>query len=116
MGDAAPAPGIAPVSTDPGAERALAGKPAMLRLPDGSEVPPLNGVKEPAALVWGDEPYSPIVGKELGSGIEWYVHADGTRTTTLDRWRPDLGRMDSVTLVAHPKALAPVDPETSREK
>lgn len=70
---------------------------------------PLNGVAAPAPFVWGEGPYSPIVGQEFGNGVDWYVHADGTRSTTLERWRNDLQRVDAVTLVMHPKAALPVE-------
>jgi len=86
-----------------------------LRLPDGSEVEPLNGVTTPAAMTWGKGPYSPIVGTEHGNGLDWYVHADGTRTTTLEVWRPELGRPDPVTLVYRPVVAATVDPGPSPE-
>src|SRR5687768_13699269 len=50
----------------------------MLRLPDGKEVPPLNGLPEAPPLVWPSErPYARLLGKEVGpNGLEWYVHAD----------------------------------------
>jgi hypothetical protein len=105
----AAAPVLSPQPAAATAAPAAAPAPGRLRLPDGSEVEPLNGVKAPPAMVWGETPYAPIVGREFGNGIEWYVHADGTRSTTLDRWRDDLGRRDSVTLVAHPKAPVPVE-------
>lgn len=76
-----------------------AAKPKLLRLPDGSEVAPLNGVTEPAAMTWGEGPFSPIVGKIHGNGFDWYVHGDGTHTTTIEVWRHELGRLDPVTLV-----------------
>jgi hypothetical protein len=80
-----------------------------LRLPDGSETTPLNGVVAPMPMVWGDRPYAPIRGVEHGNGVDWWVHADGTRSTTLDVWRHELGRTDPVTLVFHPGQPAPVD-------
>lgn len=73
-----------------------------LKMPDGSFVPTLNGVLHPANIVWGDVPYSPIVRKQIDPTVEWYVHADGTFTTTMMQWRSDLGRTDAVTLCLHP--------------
>lgn len=73
-----------------------------LRMPDGSFVPTLNGVLHPADIVWGDRPWSPIVRKQIDPTVEWYVHADGTYTTTLMRWRGDLGREEPVTLCMRP--------------
>ena len=59
----------------------------MLEMPDGTFVEPLNGVKNPQKAIWRGR-YSPIIGKTtrfwLGYGtIEWYVHVDGSQTTTL---------------------------------
>ena len=107
----APAPAVAPATAPAVPPTAPARR---LRMPDGTEVEPLNGVKAPAAIVWGDQPYSPIVGTERGNGIDWYVHADGTRTTTLEIWRSDLGRVDPLTLVSHPKAPVLVETGAGR--
>jgi len=82
----------------------------MLKLPDGSEVAPLNGVKQPAAMVWQNPQWSPIVGTEHSNGIDWYVHADGTRTTTVMLWRSDLGRTDAITWSFHPREAVPTAP------
>jgi hypothetical protein len=75
------------------------------RLPDGTYVPALNGVVGAPPMVWPeDRPFSPITHKETGSnGIEWYLHADGTASTTAMIFRKDLGREDATALVAHPK-------------
>jgi hypothetical protein len=117
----APAPaGVAPREAAPPAPPAAgalppantaapAGAARRLRLPDGSEAAPLNGVLAPAAMVWGERPYAQIVGVERGNGVDWWVHADGTRSTTLEIWRHELGRTDPVTLVFHPGEPAPVD-------
>lgn len=80
-----------------------------LRMPDGSFVPTLNGVKNPAAIVWGNQPYSPIVRKQIDPHCEWYLHADGTYTTTVMTWRSDLGREDAVTLCLHPAKALPLE-------
>lgn len=93
-------------------------KPAregMLRLPDGTFVEPLNGVEGPPPLKWTKGPYAPIVGKRRGKepgSWWWYVHADGTFSTTATIMRHALGRPDKVTIVAHPeKALSIYQPE-----
>jgi hypothetical protein len=81
----------------------------MLRMPDGSFVPPLNGVVNPPAAQWTD-PFSPIVGIRRSNdagAIEWYVHADGTMTTTIMLFRHELGRTDATTKVAHPRTPVP---------
>jgi hypothetical protein len=82
-----------------------------LRFPPGVTVAAPNGVTgAPAPCVWGDQPWSPIVRREWNNGLEWYVHADGTYTTTKMSWRSDLGRSDAVTLCVHPMAgVAPHD-------
>lgn len=84
----------------------------MIRYPDGTYMPALNGVKLTPKLQWLPEaPYSPIIGKRVASGTEWYVHADGTQTTTLMTWRSDLGREDAVCHVARPMPTMPIEPD-----
>jgi hypothetical protein len=77
---------------------------ATLLLPDGSRVAALNGARapQPLATAWpASVPFQPIVGIERSpAGIDWYVHADGSRSTTEMRWRADLGRDDAVTRLA----------------
>ena len=87
------------------------GTPHTLALPDGTFVAPLNGVVSPAQFKWTKGPYAPIVGKRRGKepgSWWWYVHADGTMSTTAMVMREDLGRTDAVTIVAHPEATAPI--------
>lgn len=81
----------------------------LLRFPNGETAAPLNGIENPATCVWGDVPWSPIVRRELNNGIEWYVHADGTYTTTTTVWRSDSQRMEPVTLCHHPTTPAPLN-------
>ena len=112
---AAPAPSVVPVGAEaaPKApERADAA--ATWRMPDGSFMAPLNGAIDPAPLAWPPNvPWSPIVGREPGAaGLEWYVHADGSRSTTEMKWRADLGRLDAVTRLARPGPSAPAAPTT----
>ena len=72
-------------------------------LPDGTFVPALNGIENPPAPHWErGRPWSPIVGRAHSQGLEWYVHADGTWTTTFRAWRDELGRYDDTTAVYHP--------------
>lgn len=102
-----PATTAAPTTTAPAPETML--------LPDGKRVATLNGATDvrPLASAWPkDRPWSPIVGVERSTaGVDWYVHEDGTRSTTEMRWRPDLGRADAVTRIAHPITNAsPVPP------
>jgi hypothetical protein len=82
----------------------------LLRFPNGETAAPLNGIENPATCVWGtDVPWSPIVRRELNNGLEWYVHADGTYTTTTKVWRSDTQRMEPVTLCLHPTTPAPLN-------
>lgn len=77
--------------------------PGSLLLPDGSRVPALNGISGEIRLLWPpDRAPSPIVGREVSTtGLEWYVHADGTRSTT--QWfTHDDGRREAVATVAAP--------------
>lgn len=103
---AAPAP--VPVTADPGKTpppAAAAEHRFELQLPDGSYVPALNGAvgAAPLARFWGNWPWSPITGTmRSDAGVDWYTHADGSRSTTEMKWRSDLGRMDAMTRVAHP--------------
>lgn len=103
--DPAPAPvprqaDLPPAPTTPDSRKLL--------LPDGTEVAPLNGVVDPPKVIWGDRPYSPIV-RVTHSTIDWYLHADGSLTTTLEVWRKDLGRKDAVTMVCNPTDVAPLE-------
>lgn len=102
------APVVAPTRTPTRPEE-------MIHYPDGTYMPALNGVQRPGRLNWPPElPFSPIIGKRASSdGTEWYVHADGTCTTTMMLWRSDLGRKDAITHVARPLPAAPVE-DTSR--
>ena len=107
---AAPAPRAVPVAAEAATKAPeCVDVAATWRLPDGSFVAPLNGAIDPAPLAWPPNvPWSPIVGRELGAaGVEWYVHADGSRSTTEMKWRADLGRLDAVTRLARPGPTAP---------
>ena len=101
----------APPAADPGPAVAV----DQLALPDGTSVPALNGARgaPPLQQFWGQRPWSPIVRVERSDlGIDWYVHADGTRSTTEMKWRQDLGRLDAMTRVAQPvdRTLPPALP------
>ena len=84
----------------------------LLRLPDGTEVPPLNGLPEAPPLVWPSErPYARLLGREVDpNGLEWYVHADGAKWTTHMIVRSDRGP-EAVTVFAEPVTAAP-EPRT----
>ena len=75
-----------------------------LLFPDGSRLPALNGAIDPPPVRWDPSvPYAEVVRRERdGRGVDWYVHADGTYSTTQMAWRSDLGREVGTTLVARP--------------
>lgn len=77
--------------------------------PDGTYLPPLNGVAMAPRMMFHPRlaPFSPVVGKERDAmGWEWYVHLDGTRSTTyLDTG----GR--SIADIRRPVPAQPILPE-----
>lgn len=92
-----------------------------LRMPDGKEFPLLNGVREAPLPSWEPgRPYSPIIGTRTVRGIDYYVHADGSTTTTIMAWRTDLKRYDGTTRVESPKEsqtiLEDPTPDPARRK
>ncbi len=52
--------------------------------PDGTRLPPLNGVKQAPQLSFHrNQPFTRVVGIERDArGREWYVHENGIRSTT----------------------------------
>jgi hypothetical protein len=81
---------------------APASETTVIRFPGGQTAKALNDCKSSATCVWGDRPWSPIERVEFNNGLYWYVHRDGTYTTTTMTWRSDLGREDVVALCMHP--------------
>jgi hypothetical protein len=94
---AAPTPGPAPAPALaeplPLPTPASAGIPEAdcIAYPDGTKLPPLNGVKKAPQMVFNPRlmPFAKVVRKELDprTGIEWYIHENGVRSTT--RLQPD---------------------------
>lgn len=95
-GDAPPPHGVAAAASEaapmPAASTATnaATPPATdpvheLRFPDGSSRPALNGVTDSLTPSFtGCVPYAPIVGTERDyHGLDWYVHANGVRSTSF---------------------------------
>jgi hypothetical protein len=87
----------------------------MLQLPDNTFVRSLDGVENPPAMEWPrGRPWSPIIGIEsrtwpnLGQ-FDVYVHADGSRTTTLMRpvVRDGVQADEAITLIQHPMPPGP---------
>lgn len=84
----------------------------MVRYPDGTYLPALNGVRGAPAIQWpAGRPFSPVVDKVGTPPNEWYVHADGARSTTTMTFRSDLGRTSPMSHVAVPQKPLPADPE-----
>ncbi len=104
-----PAPAPGPVQGEVPPQPVQAGQKAALLMPDGQQMPLLNGVATAPKVVWGDGPYAPVVRKEFNNGLDWYVHADGTYTTTMMAWRKELGRYDATTLCLRPTKPVAVD-------
>lgn len=85
---------------------------AMVRYPDGTYLPALNGVRGAPAFQWpAGRPFSPVVGKIGAPPNEWYVHADGCRSTTTMTYRSDIQRESPMSHVAEPLKPAAPDPE-----
>lgn len=78
-----------------------------VEMPGGTWMRALNDVLDAKPIPWDrDLPKSPVVGlRTLADGVTWYVHADGTLTTTTRLWRDDLGRLDGTSLTQHPRDL-----------
>ncbi|MEE9127646.1 MAG: hypothetical protein V3U11_10950, partial [Planctomycetota bacterium] len=85
---------------------------AYLALPDGSRVPVLNGAYGAPAMDWPAQvPWSPIKGREIDSmGYEWYVHEDGSKSTTRMTYHSQIGREEAMTSVYNPIKPLPLDP------
>jgi hypothetical protein len=107
-----PAPAPQPVTAQaPPAKKADEGD--FILMPDGSKPKALNGVKQPPKALWGDQPWSPIVRIQHDPGLDWYVHADGSYTTSLMQWRSDLNDKTPVTICLHPAQVMPTDEPAS---
>jgi hypothetical protein len=101
----APVPVVVPLTAvDVRRHAATVDRTTMLELPDGTFVPALNQTvgAPPLAIAW-QGPWSPIDHVErTDQGVDWYVHRDGTRSTTEMKYRPELGRMDAMTRTGRP--------------
>lgn len=85
---------------------------AMVRYPDGSYLPALNGVRGAPAMQWpAGRPFSPVVNKVGTPPNEWYVHADGCMSTTTMTYRSDIQRESPMSHVAEPRPPAPLEVE-----
>lgn len=103
---APPAPVAAPLPTP-----ASTGIPEAdcIAFPDGTRLPPLNGVKKAPAMTFHRlVPYAKVLRKEFdkATGLEWYIHENGVRSTTRLQWRN--GVQEAVAEIEMPRAVQPV--------
>lgn len=80
-------PVVAPLPTP---ESAGIPKEDCIRYPDGTYLPPLNGAKKAPAMTFHKYvPFTKVVRKEFdkATGLEWYIHENGARSTTRVQWR-----------------------------
>jgi hypothetical protein len=121
-GPAAPAPKPAPAAEPPRPEQATVARPAKpakvegaVKYPDGSSMPALNGVTSEVVLQWGVGAFTKVVGTENGpGGWQWYVHENGTRSTTAMVTVNDVPQ--AMGIVAEPtKPLPMLDEETLKK-
>lgn len=100
------------VGTMPIAKATTVDVSRSIRMPDGKYLPALNGVLNPPALTWPTgRPYSPVVGTERDTrGDDWYVHADGSKSTMKMIQMNRQGRIsvEPVSYVANPQPTLPV--------
>jgi hypothetical protein len=104
-----PAPVVAPLPIQTPVEAGIKEEDCIV-YPDGTRLPPLNGVKKAPTLTFDKRlmPFAKVVRKEIdpATGIEWYIHENGVRSTT--RLQPD-GRAFGEVEMARPSA--PVVPD-----
>ena len=98
-----------PVATvlDAPRQQPPASRTGTLACPDGTILDALNGVTGAVELRWPRHlPYAAIVGQETSpTGLQWYVHGDGSRSTT--QWVTFVdGRREAVSTVASPTGIA----------
>ncbi|MCA8976371.1 MAG: hypothetical protein KDC98_16750, partial [Planctomycetes bacterium] len=79
----APAPAAVEVPLQTPAEAGIPEEDCIL-YPDGTRLPPLNGVeKAPRVAFHRRIPFTRVVGRHRGAdGVEWYVHENGAMSTT----------------------------------
>jgi len=109
----APGPALPPpaVVTAPLPTPESAGVPVedCIAYPDGTRLPPLNGVKKAPAMVFHRMvPFTKVIRKELDprTGVEWYIHENGVRSTTRLQWKD--GVQTAFSEIDMPREAAPV--------
>jgi len=108
---AVPEQAVGPPPAEPKqAPKAVPSVAGSVRYPDGSKQPALNGVQTDLVIQWGVRPFTPIVGVEDGpGGWKWYVHENGTRSTTAMVADKD-GVLQAHAVVAEPETALPLGP------
>lgn len=114
----APVAADAPVAT-PAPQQVV----RKMKMPDGSELAPLNGLTAAPNPAWDAKiPYVPPVRVETDpQGKQWYVFPDGSQIGTYNVFRGDLQKWEPITEVRHPKPVQPVleeniDPSQVKKK
>jgi hypothetical protein len=100
------APVVAPLQTP---ESAGIPKDDCIAYPDGTWLPPLNGVKKAPPMVFHRMvPFAKVMRKEIDprTGIEWYIHENGVRSTTRLQWKN--GVEEAYAEIDLPRATAPI--------
>jgi len=85
-----------------------------VRFPDGTWLPALNGVESPPPFQGWDphRPYSPVVGIIDAGALQWYRHADGSKSTVRTFRLASEHGVEMVTGwgVLHPTEAKPLSP------
>lgn len=106
----APAAAAAPATSAPDSAPPppLATKPTVVRMPDGTTMPTLNGIAENVTLPWPQgRPYSPVVETKTERGQQWYVHGDGCISTMVRTFDDAAGIWRTAVQVFEPIPVAP---------
>jgi hypothetical protein len=86
----------------------------MVRFPDGTWLPALNGAIGAPAVVWPkDVPFAPVVKiVRDAQGLDWWSHADGSWSTSImsETTRRGVKQIEPITRHYLPVPVAPTDP------
>jgi hypothetical protein len=98
-------------------------RPGTVTFPDGSTRPAVNGVVADLHMPWpGGGPFAPVVAVVSHQGTDWWRHADGSMSTTIERRDQVSGRLFTLPLCYRPEpvlaaavAKAPAQPAARRQ-
>ncbi len=86
----------------------------MVRFPDGTWLPALNGAMGAPAVVWPkDVPFAPVVKiVRDAQGVDWWSHADGSWSTSImsETTRRGVKQIEPITRHYLPMPTAPTEP------